>query len=232
MPRPLRKAESGTVYHVLNRGNARCQIFDSAGDYAAFESVLCEGRRDRDIELLAYCLMPNHWHLVLRPLTDRSLSNYMAWITMTHAQRWHAFRGTAGTGHVYQGRYKSFPVQSDGHFLTLCRYVETNALRAHLVQRAEHWRWCSLWLRLHHTLLGRNLLSTWPVQRPREWLEIINTSAQDTTEIRECIARGRPLGSPSWKAATVRRLGLESTTRRTGRPTKLSILRAHRLACK
>ena len=93
--------------------------------------------------------MPNHWHLVLWPRQDRDLSRFMGWLTLTHTQRWHAHRGTGGTGHVYQARFKSFPVQADEHFLTVCRYVERNALRAKLVKRAADWRWCSLWRRAH-----------------------------------------------------------------------------------
>src|SRR5208337_3088457 len=94
--------------------------------------------------LLAYCVMPNHWHLIVWPRQDGELSRFVGWLTLTHTQRWHAQRHTRGSGHVYQGRFKSFPVQGDEHFLTACRYVERNALRANLVERAEAWRWCSL----------------------------------------------------------------------------------------
>jgi REP-associated tyrosine transposase len=128
MSRPLRAAEGGLVYHALNRANARLAIFADAGDFGAFERVLAEAVVRYDMRLLAYCVMPNHFHLVLWPRADGELSGFMRWLTMTHAQRWHAHRHSAGSGHLYQGRFKSFPVQSDGHFLTLCRYVERNAL--------------------------------------------------------------------------------------------------------
>jgi hypothetical protein len=88
------------------------------------------------MRLLAYCLMPNHFHLLVWPRADGDLSQFLRWLTVTHTQRWHAHHRTAGTGHLYQGRFKSFPVQSDEHFLTVCRYVERNALRANLVGRA------------------------------------------------------------------------------------------------
>ncbi|HUV70627.1 MAG TPA: transposase, partial [Terracidiphilus sp.] len=140
MPRWPRAAIGGTVYHVLNRANARMQIFDNRGDYELFEQVLAEAHRRVAMRTISYCLMPNHWHLVLWPRKDGDLSEFMRWLTVTHTQRWHACRGTAGSGHVYQGRFKSFPVADDGHYLTVCRYVERNALRAGLAERAEQWR--------------------------------------------------------------------------------------------
>ena len=133
---------------MLNRRVGRMCIFDKDDDYAAFLQVLDEAAQRTPMPLFSYCLMPNHWHLVLRPRKDGDLSRYMQWLTTTHMRRWHAYRGTRGTGPLYQGRYKSFPVQNDRHFLTVCRYVERNPLRARLVRRAENWRWSSLALRL------------------------------------------------------------------------------------
>ena len=112
------------MYHALNRANARTPIFETDEDYAAFERVLALAVTRHDMRLLAYCVMPNHFHLLLWPRADGDLSAFMRWTTLTHTQRWHARRRTAGSGHLYQGRFKSFPVQSDEHFLTVCRYVE------------------------------------------------------------------------------------------------------------
>src|SRR3954454_23046547 len=147
MSRPPRASEGGLVYHALNRGNVRLLIFEDDEDYAAFERTLGEAVTRYDMRLLAYCLMPNHFHLVVWPRLDGDLTRFMRWLTMTHTQRWHAHRHSAGSGHLYQGRFKSFPVQHDGHLLTVCRYVERNALRAGLVERAQLWRWGSLWRR-------------------------------------------------------------------------------------
>ncbi len=96
MPRPRRAAEGGLIYHALNRANARLAIFDSDADYAAFERVLRQAVARFDMRLLAYCLMPNHFHLLLWPREDGDLSTLMRWLTMTHTQRWHAHHGTAG----------------------------------------------------------------------------------------------------------------------------------------
>src|ERR1700761_6128475 len=144
MPRPPRAAEGGLIYHALNRAGGRSVIFDTDEDYEAFERAAAQAVIRYDMRLLAYCLMPDHFHLLLWPREDGDLSQFMRWLTMTHTQRWHAHHGTAGTGHLYQGRFKSFPVQSDDHLLTVCRYVEQNAMLAGLVERAEDWRWSSL----------------------------------------------------------------------------------------
>jgi putative transposase len=134
---PRRAAEGGLIDDSLDRANARLAIFDSDADYAAFERVLHQAVARFGMRQLAYCFMPNHFHLLLGPREDGDLSTFVRWLAMTHTQRWHAHHRTAGTGHLYQGRYKSFPVQSDEHLLTVCCYVERNALRANLVERVE-----------------------------------------------------------------------------------------------
>src|SRR5207244_13477143 len=148
MGRPHRAALGGYVYHVLNRANARMTIFDGPADYEAFEKVLLQAVERTQTRLLAYCVMPNHWHLVVWPRHDGELSRFVGWLTLTHTQRWHAHRRSIGSGHVYQGRFKSFPVQEDEHFYSVARYVERNALRANLTGRAEQSRWARLirWL--------------------------------------------------------------------------------------
>lgn len=172
------------------------------------------------MRLLAYCLMPNHWHLVLYPYNDDELPQFMRWITLTHTQRWHAHYKSVGYGHVYQGRYKSFPVQKDEHFLQLVRYVERNAKRASLVERAEDWRWSSFYRRLHGSAEEKQLLSTWPVEPDIDYTTWVNEpqSKEEIERIRFHIQRGRPLGNEAWMRATAERLGLQSTFRSRGRP--------------
>jgi len=222
MPRRKRVATGGYVFHVLNRAVARQKIFATQKDYAAFENVLTEALARIPVRLLSYCLMPNHWHLVLWPKRgrDEDLSEFMRWLTVTHTQRWHAAHGTSGSGPLYQGRFKSFPVQGDDHFLTLCRYVERNALRANLVDRGQDWRWGSLW---HRSQTASPVpLSDWPVVRPRNWNQLVNKpQTEDELEaVRNAIKRGRPFGSEEWIGKTAERLELESTLRPRGRPRK------------
>jgi putative transposase len=132
LPRRPREATGGLVYHVLNRGVGRMTVFESDGDYAAFLRTVDEVQRRVPTRVMAYCLMPNHWHLVLWPEADGQLSEFLRLLTVTRTQRWHAFHKTSGTGALYQGRFKSFPVQDGGKLFSACRYVERNALRAGL----------------------------------------------------------------------------------------------------
>jgi putative transposase len=220
MGRPLRAAVGGVIYHVLNRANGRLPLFEKPRDYEGFETVLIEAHERFTTRTLAYCLMPNHWHLVLWPRRDEELSRFMAWVTLTHTQRWHAHRESAGAGHLYQGRFKSFPVQVDAHFLTVTRYVERNPLRANLVDRAEEWRWSSLWRRAQTDPKWAAFLGEWPVSRSRRWVEWVNKPQTDAElgALRQSVRRGQPFGAEDWVRRTARRLGLEGTLRPRGRP--------------
>ncbi|MDB4766208.1 transposase [bacterium] len=220
MPRRPRVATGNYVYHVLNRASRRDRIFETDNDYLAFLKVLQQTRSKANCRLLSYCVMPNHWHLVLWPKGDDDLSEYMRWLTVTHTQRWHVFHGTSGTGPLYQGRFKSFPIQADDHFYTVCRYVERNALQANLVRRAENWRWGSLRERVNP--IGSVTLDRWPIQIPKDWGRIVN-NAQTEAEvaaIQKAIKRGCPFGGERWIKTTAKRLQLESTLRPRGRPKK------------
>ncbi len=222
MGRPHRAAEGGYVYHVLNRANARMTIFEDDGDYEAFETVLAEAVERTETRLLAYCVMPNHWHLMVWPRKDGELSRFIGWLTLTHTQRWHAHRRSAGTGHVYQGRFKSFPIQQDDHFYTVARYVERNAQRAKLVRRAEQWRWSSLHRWLRGNAADQTLLAPWPLSRKASWVEHVNEplTEGELAAVRQSVDRGRPFGESTWRDRAVRRLSLESTLRPRGRPRK------------
>jgi putative transposase len=164
--------------------------------------------------------MPNHWHLVLFPETDGELTAFMRRLAHTHTQRWHAFHHTAGTGHLYQGRFKSFPIQEDAHLLDVIRYVERNPSRANLVQRAEQWRWSSLWRRERGTEKERSVLSEWPVPEPRDWVEQVNRpeTEAELEALRRSAQRGTPFGEATWVVETARALRLERTLRPPGRP--------------
>ena len=220
MPRIARVAPGGVIYHVLNRGNGRMRLFYKDQDQAAFLKLLAEVKEVVPVGVLAYCLMSNHWHLVLWPREDGQLSNFMLRLSTAHVRRHHAHYHHQSGGHLYQGRFKNFPVQQDAHFLTLYRYVEANPLRAKMVARAQEWQWSSL-----HARLGTppsTLLDEWPVERPADWVEIVNTACkpEDLSALRLSVTRGRPFGSPAWVDRTARRLGLEFTLRERGRPTK------------
>jgi len=164
--------------------------------------------------------MPNHFHLVLSPQVDGEMSRFMGWVGGTHTMRYHAHYHTGGMGHVYQQRYKSFPIQDDEHFLVVCRYVERNAVRAGLVKRAEDWRWGSLWRWLQKPEPEPKLLSSWPIPRLPNWVERVNEplGEKELEAVRRCAQRGSPLGEETWVESIARRLNLESTLRPRGRP--------------
>ncbi len=223
MGRPLRVAAGGYVYHVLNRANGRARIFLKDGDYVAFEQILAEALAHvPGMRLLSYCLMPNHWHMLLWPRADGELSDFGHYLTLTHTQRWHAHNRHVGTGHLYQGRFKSFPVAGNDHFYVVCRYIERNAQRAELVARAEDWRWGSLWRRQQTDPKLTPLLSAWPVVMPSQWIEIVNQpqTQEELERLRRSVQRGQPFGEEAWAEKTAKKLGLESTLRPRGRPKK------------
>jgi len=205
-------------------------IFKKQDDFAAFERVLAEAvaRSAGDVRILAYCVMGNHWHLVVRTTRNGALSPFMQWITLTHTQRYRVAHGSVGDGPLYQGRFKSFLIEQDNHFLTVARYVERNAARAGLVERAEDWRWCSLWRsRLGHAVQDEDpplTLTAWPVTggRPRQWLRTVNTplNQSELQAMRQAAQRGSPHGNNAWRERVVQQFGLQGTLRQPGRPKR------------
>ncbi len=150
------------------------------------------------------------------------MSNFLRWVSVTHTMRLHAHCRTAGHGHVYQGRFKSFPIQTDEHFFVVCRYVERNALRAGLATAAEDWKWGSLYRWLAKPEPEPALLSPWPMARLPKWSARVNEplTAKELAAVRWSVKRGSPYGDQAWVESTARRLGLESTLRPRGRPRK------------
>jgi putative transposase len=220
MPRTARNAPGGLVYHVLNRANGRLRLFKKEEDFLAFERILLMAHERTPIRILDWCVMSNHWHLVLWPRKDGELTAFMRWLTLTHAQRWKHSHGAVGHGHLYQGRFKSFPIEQDEHLLTLLRYVERNPVRARAVRRAEQWRWGSCHVRQNRSHDLYPLLSEWPMARPSKWLETVNLPQNEAEEkmVRDCLERNRPMGSDRWVHRMARQLDLRHTLRPRGRP--------------
>lgn len=225
MPRTARVDVGQEVYHILNRANARVQIFDNEKDYLDFEKILQEAVDRFEMRLLAYCVMPNHWHLSVYPKQDGDLAKFMGWLTNTHTRRWHATKKTTGQGHLYQGRYKSFLCQRDDHFIILMQYVERNSKKAGLCDLAQDWRWSSIWRRENGSEEQQKILSEWPVDMPKEYLKLVNRAFdKKVTEVEEAIdetiEKGNPFGGYEWVKKIVKKFGLEQTLRRVGRPKK------------
>lgn len=219
MPRIRRSAPPGLAHHVLNRGNDRKRIFHKVGDYLAFLRFMFAAQARVPMKILAFCLMPNHFHMVLWPGSVEQLSGFMSVLMNLHVRNYQQHYGTVGHGHIWQGRFKNFPIQDDIHLLRVLRYVEANALRASLVRRAEDWSWNSLaeprgddWPELTSS----------PIERPDDWLDYVNgpVGGSELKRLRFSARRGAPYGEPDWTERVAKAYGLEFTLRPAGRPGK------------
>lgn len=222
MPRKPRILRGNICYHVLNRGNGRSTVFHKDADYAAFLKLMKQASDRLPMRLLSYCLLPNHFHMVLWPKKDGDLSRWMQWLSTSHVRRHH--REYESSGHVWQGRFKSFPIQSDEHLLTVMRYVERNPVRAKSipVRKAQNWKWSSVGSPAKDIEVPS--LHPGPVERPKNWLSWVNEPVAETERdaLNLCIARGQPYGEEKWKSRTAKKLGLESSLKPIGRPRKKS----------
>jgi putative transposase len=218
MARKARVAPGGWVYHVVNRSAGRFKMLRSHKDFAAFEQIIAQAHERCPLRILSYGLMGNHWHFVAWPREDGELTDFFRWLAHTHAIRWRVAHHTVGYGPLYQGRFKSFPVQTDASLLKVCRYVERNALSASQVARAQDWRWSSLWVREHRTPQQKAVLSDWPVDRPRDWTTRVTAAVTDkeTARWELSLSRGRPFGDDHWTVRTAAKLGLGHTIRDEG----------------
>jgi putative transposase len=220
MPRLARVDVGGEIYHIINRANGRLQIFSNDEDYRLFEKILLDAKELTGMRILAYVVMPNHWHLILHPEHDGDLGLFMHRLTNTHTRQVHVRTGTIGSGHLYQGRYKSFLVDTDTYLTTLIKYVERNPVRARLTKTCEAWRWGSAWRRAHGTPAQQNLLAHSPVSLPQNYLHWVNTpdNEDDLVSIRHSVNKGVPYGREWWVDAMVTTYKLETTLHAPGRP--------------
>ncbi len=218
MPRISRGLVDGYWYHVINRGNGRQQVFHKDGDYQAFVDLLSATRDRHGLHIGAWVLMPNHFHLLMRPDHGDDLSRGMQWLMTSHVRRYHGCHRSSG--HVWQGRYKSFVVQEDAHLLTVARYIEGNPVRAGLTGSASNWRWSS-----HGETSGivpRRLTDALPLSLPEGWTEFVDAALTplEQERLQRSVDRQRPFGERNWQEAVAGRLGLEATLRPRGRPRK------------
>lgn len=214
MPRTARALVGGLCYHVINRGNARATVYHDENDYRAFLTLMKLASERVPMRILAFCLMPNHFHLVLWSCVDGDISRWMHWLLTAHTKRHHRVHRTSGR--IWQGRFKAFPIQRDRHLLIVMRYAERNPLRANLVESATDWDWCSI---------GRNrpdfpLVAESPVAKPENWPELVDKPhTQDEIDaLRRCSAKNAPFGNEAWTRSTAENLGLTSSLRQPGRP--------------
>ncbi len=227
MGRLPRLVADGLVYHAINRGNNRHPVFRAAADFAGFLEILQNTQTRFPFRLYAYCLMTNHFHLVLEPGPGQSISRILQSLTVAHT--WRVHRQKESVGHVWQGRFKSPVVQDDEHLLTVMRYVEANPLRAGLVTDLANYRWSSY--RAHALGEPNDLLTEAPVwqglgrseaARQAKWRRWVHAplSAKELATIRKAVVSGRPYGTPAWVERMARKLAVDLTARPRGRPPK------------
>ncbi len=195
MPRPRRITAPGLTFHVVNRGNDKRQLFFQNADYERFLGLLEQGKERTPIKVYGVCVMPNHFHAMLRPEIAGALSAYLQWVTGSYACDLRLNTQTRGHGHVFQQRFWSRSIVDDMHFLTVLRYVEANALKAGLVRRAEDWKWGSLHWRCDG---GSPLLDEPLIVLPDDWVSLVNVplTSAELQEARAIAKRGRPAKPP------------------------------------
>jgi putative transposase len=226
MPRPLRPIDEGLIYHVIDRGNNRQNVFHKPGDFEAFLGAIADLKQRKPFDLYGYCLLNNHFHLLLRP-RGVPISRIMQSLLVSHTQRYHKHHRSGG--HVWQGRFKSPVIQNDEHLLTVLRYIEANPLRARIVKRAEGYRWSSY--RAHglgepdqliDKLTNYEELSPYAAVRQRVWQRMVHQVMKEETlaAIRRSSATGLPFGKEAWVSRLAKKLDLDLTIRPRGRPRK------------
>jgi putative transposase len=216
MPRRQRITPGGFVYHVVNRAAGRLILFENDIDYMAFESLVSQSQQRHPIKIIAYCLMVNHWHLLLWPDTDGAIRNFIHWLCTEHARRWRKAHDTVGRGAVYQGRYRANAIQNGRHLFAVWRYIERNPLRAGLVEKAEAWPWSSLAapsLPKKHPQLAAP-----PLVKPDDWVRLVNEpqTVAELRDVRATLREGAPYGETHWMQQITDHLGW----RARGRPGK------------
>lgn len=214
MPRIARALADNCCYHLINRGNGRQQVFHKDGDYHTFINLLLQARGKYTVKVLAWCLMPNHFHLFVQPEEADQLHKWMQWLMTTHVRRYHKHYGTSG--HVWQGRYKSFIVQDNDYLLTVARYIEGNPVRAKLSPTAAEWPWASHQVRKDAPEELRP--DPLPISLPDDWATYVDTPLTDAEieKVRNSVNRQTPFGCESWRDELCLKMGLQSTMRQRG----------------
>jgi putative transposase len=220
MARQPRLDIADQIFHVINRSNARWNIFKTNQDFQGVLKSLVETLELIPIDIFAFCIMSNHWHFIAKPKAGGDMGRFFGKFTQKATQRWHIKHGTVGSGHLFQGRFKSFLVEKDEYFLQLAKYVEANALRAGMVKKAEEWPWSSLYLRLNNPALAKRIFASWPIDMPKNYLSLLNQPLPKVQldSIRASIEKSKPFGSEGWVSKQVNKYDLGYTLRQAGRP--------------
>ncbi len=219
MTRILRVDHAGDIYHVMNRTVGKVQIFSTPNDYTLFIKLLYAAAKNFKVDVLAYSVMPNHWHLLLSPQVDGEMGRFMHWLSTTHTTRIRLITGTVGYGPIYKGRYKSFLIDSHNYLVRVIAYIERNSVRANLSSSPMDWRWCSAWMRKKGNSEQRAFLKEIPKELSSYYNELIelDETEEDLNKLRNSVNRSTPLGDKDWVLKMVSEYNLEGTYNRKSR---------------
>ena len=184
MPRKPRIEIAG-YYHVINRGVEQRTIFEDAQDYEYFEELMCFYAKSYGITLHNYCLMSNHYHLLLE-IQEENLSKFMRQLNMNYSIYFN--KKNKRVGHLWQGRFKSWYVTDDAYLYTLMCYIEQNPLKAHMVKEIKEYPYSSYHYFLDYKNIPECLQNAWIVQNHKDdkkAIEAFLTSPVDTTQLQE-----------------------------------------------
>ena len=196
MPKRILRIPGRIPLHVCNRSAAQIKIFHSAADYVRFETCLKEMLEKFPLRLFAFCIMPNHWHLLIEGDSGQEVTQGLHWLGTTHAIRLRKDTGSIGRGAVYQNRFRAYPIQRNGAFYRVAHYIERNPVDASLCPQPEKWLWSSA-----SPEKATNLtLADWPISKPSNWAKTIQNPLDEVVlgQIHSHEILQRPYGDPEW----------------------------------
>jgi putative transposase len=189
-------------------------MFLSDYDYAEFVSLMKTACRRVSMDLLEWCLMPNHWHMAVLPHGPNDVSKFVHWLCGTHAKRWRKRYEVAGEGPLYQRPFGAVPVQNGHHLDVLLSYIAWNPVQAKLCKHPAQWHWGSQYSR------AQSSLTTYPVLANNRSALVRSIATEDWDFIDNRLKKKTPIGDDVWIKATTARLNLEYTLKTAGRPKR------------
>ena len=218
----IRPDYSGQVLHILNRRVDRNTLYHCSEDYDQYRDLLCKAIAKFDLDIFEWVLMPNHWHMLVKPDTKYQVSHFMQWLSGTHARNERKKTNTVGNGSVYQSRFKAFPVKPGSHLHRLRNYLALNPVRATLVINPFDWEWGSAKRVRSDIPLSVIPLAKGPAPHHPCITELLTTplklTAIQATRLKESMEFGVPYGDDDWTEQMIEKHGLQYTRTSAGRP--------------
>jgi putative transposase len=218
MPRVARCLVDGAIYHILNRGNAKQEIYFDDQDYSHFLESTIQSKRQYNITVYAYCLMPNHYHFIVQAEVSSHIGQWIQLIM----NKYNAYfrKKYKSIGHIWQNRFKNFIIQNEDHLTVVMRYVERNPVEAGLTMSSFAWRWSSHQER--HLNSKLSLCDQKNIPLPKDWTDYVDTPlhAMEQQKLKRSMKRQTPFGDDIWIEKICDELGMVNTLRSVGRPKK------------